>query len=300
MRLGSGVAIVGAAAMLAGCGLRSDPLFEGDLIDETGDGSESGGESGPDPGPSACDAPIEMPPQNVTIEGTLSGADHERGWCGQDSGPEQVYNLVAPYNTDVTLQLVSADVPLTLRIVEDGCSDGEGRTVTCANDFFEQPRHFLAIAGHSYSIIVDSDAGASGNFAFNVIFGWPTLDQCTIHEEVILQQPGGSFVWFNEFSKGQGTADGLCGGPGRENIFPIQTTYVGGMTAEISGTNGMAPVLSLRTNCAGVSELTCATGTVNSSTSLNWYFDAPGSEYYLAVDQVGIDGGSYSLAVYFE
>jgi hypothetical protein len=290
-----------AAAWLVGCGLRSDPLFEGNLIDESGGGSETEqDDTGPEPGPSACQMPIDMPPQNVTIDGTLSGADHERGWCGQDAGPEQVYKLVAPFNTDVTFALRSADVPLTLRVVEDGCSDGEGRAVVCANDFLEQSRHFLAIAGHSYSVIVDSDAGASGSFSFDVIFGWPTLDQCTIHDEQILQQPGGSFVWFNDFGRGQGTADGLCGGPGRENIFPILTSYVGGMTAEISGTNGMAPVLSLRTNCAGVSELTCAAGAVNSSTSLNWYFDAPGSEYYLAVDQVGIDGGSYSMTVYFE
>lgn len=301
MRVGSGVATVCAAAWLVGCGLRSDPLFEGNLIDETGgDSGSSGDETGPDPGPSACDAPIEMPLMNVTIEGQLSGGDHERGWCGQDAGPEQVYSLVAPYTTDVTFVARSSDVPLTLRVVEDGCSDGEGRTVTCANDFLEVSRHFLAIAGHSYSVIVDSDAGASGKFALDVVFGWPTLDQCEIHDEVILQQPGGSFVWFNDFGRGQGTADGLCGGPGNENIFPISTSYVGGMTAEVSGTNGLAPVLSLRTNCAGVSELTCAVADVNGGTSLNWYFDAPGTEYYLAVDGAGIDGGSYSLDVFFE
>lgn len=300
MRLGSGVATVCSAVWMIGCGLRSDPLFEGALIDESGGSASESDESGTDPGPSACEMPIEMPVQNVTINGTLAGGDHERGWCGQDGGPEQVYSLVPTYNTDVTLVVRSADVPLTLRVIEDGCSDGEGRDVVCANDFSDQSRHFLAIAGHSYSVIVDSESGASGDFSFDVVFGWPTLDQCTIHEEVILQQPGGQFLWSNDFGKGQGTADGACGGPGRENIFPISTTYFGGMSVDVVGSDGFAPVISLRTNCAAVSELTCASAEPNGATALYWYFDAPGAEYYLAVDQVGIDGGAYSLSVYFE
>ncbi|MBK8236275.1 MAG: hypothetical protein IPK74_12010, partial [Deltaproteobacteria bacterium] len=125
-RLGLGSLLVGWLAL--GCGLRSDPLFEGDLIDEAGTG---GGtiDAGTDPGASACDAPIEMPVQNITVNGQLSGGNHERGWCGQDDGPEQVYSLTVPYNVDVTLAVTKADSPLTLRIVEDGCSDGEGRTV---------------------------------------------------------------------------------------------------------------------------------------------------------------------------
>ncbi len=298
MRLGMGAKAVCSAVCLLGCGLRSDPLYEGNLIDESG--SEASDESGPEPGPSACDMPVVMPAENVTVEGTLSGVDHERGWCGQDSGPEQVYSLTVPYNTDVTLVTRQADVGLTLRIVEDGCSDGEGRTVVCANDFAEVSRHFFALAGHTYNIIVDSEVGASGKFAFDVVFGWPTLDQCTIHEEVIVQQSGGSFVWANDFGRGQGTADGLCGGPGRENMFAFQTSYAGYVYAELTSSDGFEPVLSLRTSCAGLSELTCAAGAANSTTSLEWFVDAPGSEYYLAVDQVGIEGGSYSVAVYFE
>ncbi len=299
MRWGNAVAAVCSSVWLSGCGLRSDPLYEGELIDESG-GGETEGETDDEPGPSACATPIEMPAQNVTIEGALDGRGGERGWCGQDGGPEQVYSLATPGNSDVTLVVRSADVPLTLRVVEDGCVDGTGTTVMCANDFVEASRHFLAIAGRTYSIIVDSETGASGKYSFDVVFGWPTLDQCTFQQEVIVQQSGGSFVWFNEFGSGQGRADGFCGGPGQENIFPIATSYLGGMSAELVGSDGFEGVLSLRTSCAGVSELACSAAVANGSTALDGFIESPGSEYYLAVDQVGIAGGAYSLYVYFE
>lgn len=288
---------------LSACGLRSDPLFEGDLVADGGvtdTDDDDSDESGPDPGPSACDMPIEMPMENITINGTFSGGDHERGWCGQDSGPEQVYLLTALYSTDITLVTTQADDALTLRIVENGCADGTGRTVMCANDFREASKHFFAVAGQTYSIIVDGDSSASGKFSFDVVLGWPTLDQCEVHNEVIVQQSGGAFLWENEFGRGQGTVDGACGGPGRDNMFPISTSYVGGMYAEAYGSDGFQPVLSLRTSCAGLSELTCSAGEVNGIGSLSWYFETPGTEYYLAVDQVGIEGGSYALNVYFD
>ncbi|MFO0636751.1 MAG: hypothetical protein U0168_28290 [Nannocystaceae bacterium] len=296
-RLGVAAGLSGLLAL--GCGLRSDPLFEGDLIDDAGSSADSSGESG-DPGPSACAMPIEMPVQSVSVSGTLAGGDHEHGWCGQDGGPEQVYSLTVPYNTDVTLAVTKAASALTLRVVEDGCSEGEGRTVTCANDFVEKARHFLAIAGHSYSVIVDSDDGGGGDYAFDVVFGWPTLDQCEVHDELIVQQPGGSFVWYNDFGRGQGSVDGLCGGPGRENMFPIQVSYPGNIYVAVEASDGFEPAISLRTSCAGVSELTCASAGVNGVASLSWFLDAASPEYYLVVDQVGIEGGSYALSVAFD
>ncbi|MBK6916921.1 MAG: hypothetical protein IPH07_05935 [Deltaproteobacteria bacterium] len=296
-RLGLGSLLVGWLAL--GCGLRSDPLFEGDLIDEAGTGAGTI-DAGTDPGASACDAPIEMPVQNITVNGQLSGGNHERGWCGQDDGPEQVYSLTVPYNVDVTLAVTKADSPLTLRIVEDGCSDGEGRTVMCANDFVDAPHHFFALAGHTYSIIVDSEDGASGEFSFDAVFGWPTIDQCTVHDEVIFQQPGGSFVWFNDFGRGQGDVDGACGGPGRDNMFPVQVSYPGNIYVDVTASGGLSPVVSLRTSCAGVSELTCSSGGANGTASMTWFIDASSPEYYLVVDQATIDGGSYGLSVFFD
>lgn len=290
-----------------GCGLRSDPLFEGDLIDDASDDPSSdndlgSGETDTDTGPevSACDMPIALPLENVTLEGTLGGRGQETGWCGQDGGPEVVYQFVAPYNLDVTMTVTASEVPLTLRVVEDGCSNGEGRTVMCSNDFIDNARHFYALAGRTYNVTVDTDSGNSGGYAIDVSYDWPALALCDIHDEPIVQQQGGSFVWFNELGKGQGSVDGACGGPGRENMFTIQTSYPGSMYAEVYGSNGYAPVLSVRTSCAGVSELMCTSAEPNGYASTSWYFDAPGSEYYLVADQVGIEGGAYELYVYFD
>ncbi len=278
------------------CGLRSDPLFEQSLVHGDSGQLDSGDSS--DEGPSACEEPIEMPMTNITVTGELEGGNSSEGWCGADDGPETVYRLTAAYTTDVTLKVAQSEVPLTLRVVEGGCDTG-GVTRVCATDFAETSRHFLAVAGVTYDIIVDTQA-QGGGYAFDVIYGWPTLDQCTIHEEVIVQQPGGSFVWFNEFGEGQGTSDGLCGGPGRENMFYVATSYVGNIYATAEGSGGFEPVLSLRTSCAGLSELTCASGSADGFANLQWTIDAPGTAYYLSVDQVGYAGGSYSLSVAFD
>jgi hypothetical protein len=287
-----------------GCGLRSDPLFEGDLVADGGlDGGPDLGSEETDtdaPPVSACEMPIQMPLENVVLEGSLGGRGQESGWCGQDNGPEVVYQFVAPYNIDVTMTVLSSDVPLTLRVVEDGCSDGTGRTVMCSNDFLDASKHFYALAGRTYNVTVDTEAGNAGKYAIDVVYGWPALDLCTVHEELIVQQSGGSFVWFNDLGRGQGDVDGACGGPGRENMFRIQTSYPGSMYAEIYGSGGFAPVLSVRTNCAGASELMCTSAEAGGYATTSWYFDAPGSDYYLVADQATIDGGAYELYVYFD
>jgi hypothetical protein len=134
-----------------------------------------------------------------------------------------------------------------------------------------------------------------------VVFGWPTLDLCDIHEEIIEQVPGGTFIWENDLGGGQGRADGYCGGPGRENMFPIAVTYPGSMFAEVVGSGTFDPVLSLRSSCAGVSELQCTDETQWSDgyAAIDAFVE-PGLEYYLAVDQLDHDGGPYTLTVYFQ
>ncbi|MBK8719945.1 MAG: hypothetical protein IPN32_35305 [Deltaproteobacteria bacterium] len=85
-RLGLGSLLVGWLAL--GCGLRSDPLFEGDLIDEAGTGAGTI-DAGTDPGASACDAPIEMPVQNITVNGQLSGGNLSAAGAVRTTGPSR-------------------------------------------------------------------------------------------------------------------------------------------------------------------------------------------------------------------
>ena len=290
-----------ALAWSTGCGLRSDPLFEGVNLDSGSDEDDPSSESGDD-GPSgrACESTIAMPAMNIaSVKGTLNGDDRGGGWCGDDDGPEIVYELVAPYTTDITLTTLSSEVPLTLRVEEGVCGDDDAAKI-CATDFSEQPRHFLALGGTTYYITVDTDDPQGGSFDFSVVYGWPTLDQCPVHDMPIYQEPGGLFQWFNDFGQSQGEADGFCGGPGRENMFFVQTSYAGNMHVELKGSGGFEPVLSLRTSCAAISEIVCDSDGPNGFATADWFIDAPGGEYYIVVDQVGYAGGAYELFVSFD
>lgn len=284
-------------AVSTGCGLRSDPLYAGIQLEE-GSGDEDDTE---DDGPTEkkCDDPIAMPAQNVKVKGELEGDNTEGGWCGSDDGPEIVYELVAPYTTDISLAVLSSDVPLTLRIDEGVCGD-EAKAKVCATDFSTLPRHFLALGGTTYYITVDTDDAQGGKFEFEVVYGWPALEACPVHETHIIQEPGGSFQWFNDFGKSQGQVDGFCGGPGRENMFQVDASYVGNMHVEVAGSEGFEPVISLRTNCAAVSEVVCQPGGPNGFVTADWLLDTPGGLYFVEVDQVGYAGGAYELNVFFE
>ncbi|HET6585242.1 MAG TPA: hypothetical protein VFG69_17410 [Nannocystaceae bacterium] len=293
LRLSAAVAL----ALASGCGLRSDPLFEGVLLDE-GSGGDDDDESGGTM--AACDSPIAMPEGNVTVKGELKGRSEQGGWCGSDSGPEIVYELVAPYTTDISLYLTQSDAPLTLR-VEEGVCGSDAAAKICATDFQTQGRHFLAVAGQTYYITVDTDTAAGTKFSFDVVYGWPPLEQCPIHEMTIAQEPGGSFQWFNDFGESQGQVDGFCGGPGRENMFAVTASYPGNMYATVIGDGGFEPVVSLRTNCAAVSELVCDADGPNGYAEASTFIDPAVSPiYYVAVDQVGYQGGSYELIVGFD
>ena len=290
-----------ALALSTGCGLRSDPLFEGVNLEDGGSEDEDPSEGGDDePIGGACDEPITMPAENIAaVKGKLSGDNRQGGWCGSDDGPEIVYELVAPYTTDITLSVLSSDVPLTLRVNEGVCGSDEAAKV-CATDFSDQPRHFLALGGTTYYITVDTDVAAGGKFEFSVVYGWPTLDQCPIHETAIVQEPGGLFQWFNEFGQSQGQVDGFCGGPGRENMFFVQTSYPGNMYVNVTASGGFEPVVSLRTSCAAISEVTCDSDGPNGYAEATWPIQTPGGEYYIVVDQVGYQGGAYELFVSFD
>jgi hypothetical protein len=285
----------------AACGLRSDP-FAPDAVLDGGDESTTQADDGGDPNrPGTCNDPLDMPFAPMTLRGELSGPSFAEGWCGSDGGPEDVYVLVPDYDIDVLLTLVAGETEFTptLRVVEDGCVDGTGVTAVCTRSFADQPYHFLARGGHTYSIFIDSADGGEGRYAFEVaLVGELAPDLCAPHPEVIQQLPGSAFIWNNDFTEGQGRVDGYCGGPGRENMFPLAAGYAGNMYAYVETSGEFAPVLSLRTNCAALSELTCSANGPGGVTELS-YFLQPG-QYYLVVDQGQIGAGGYQLRVDFE
>ncbi|MEX1361619.1 MAG: hypothetical protein AB1Z98_00715, partial [Nannocystaceae bacterium] len=236
-----------------------------------------------------------------TYRGQLSGPSFSEGWCGSDGGPEDIYALVPEYDVDVTLSLVGSgtDFSPTLRVVEDGCAPSSGFTKICTRSFSSEDFHFLARAGSTYSIIIDSPEGTEGDYELSVDLGPVPLSECPIHPEVIQQIPGSSFLWNNDFSQGQGRVDGYCGGPGRENMFLLQATYPGNVFATVESSDGFAPVLSIRTGCEALSELACESAPANGGAQLGYFIAQPG-DYYLVVDQGEIGSGGYALRVDFE
>jgi hypothetical protein len=245
----------------AGCGLRSDPFAPEVASEESGgEESEEGEESGGDPfRPGTCNDPLAMPFSPMTLRGELSGPSFSEGWCGSDGGPEDVYTLVPDYDVDVILALVNAETEFTPTLRD----------------------------------------GGAGKYAFEVGFGWPSLDLCDPHPEVIQQIPGSAFIWNNDFSEGQGRVDGYCGGPGRENMFPLLATYSGNVYAHVETSGAFAPVISLRTDCAALSELACSADVPGGIADLAYTIVEPG-QYYLVVDQAQIGAGGYSLRVDFD
>ncbi len=287
---------------VSACGLRSDPFAISDaLADDGGDGDALTGDAGDPTRAGTCFNPLDMPFAPMTLRGDLSGPSFSQGWCGSDGGPEDVYTLVPDYDVDVLLSMPPTNPSFspTLRVIEGGCESGEGTTKICTQSIAQDPFHFLAEAGKVYSVIIDSRDDEEGGYELNVDFGWPPIDQCPVHPELIRQQPGSTFLWNNEFSQGQGRVDGYCGGPGRENMFPLQADYPGNMIVTVESSGGFAPVISMRTDCAALSELACASDGVGGVAQLVYFIAQPGL-YYLSIDQGEIGSGGYALSVEFE
>lgn len=292
-------------ASVAACGLRSDPFAPDYVLDGSG-GVETETDDGPgDPNrPGTCNDPLIMPFAPMTLRGELSGPSYSEGWCASDKGPEDIYQLVPEgYDVDVTLTLLPEetddDLAPTLRVVEDGCAPDTGFTKICTHSFVNEPFHFLARNGHVYSVMIDSPEGSRGRYGFRVDFGDPPLALCPVHPEVIEQLPGSSFLWGNDFSQGQGRADGYCGGPGRENMFALDASYPGNIYARVETSGDFAPALGIRTGCGGATELLCDADTAGQVAELVYFINQPG-RYYLTVDQAQIGGGGYSLRVDFD
>ncbi|MBL4684609.1 MAG: hypothetical protein JKY37_08485 [Nannocystaceae bacterium] len=290
------------AVVALGCGLRSDPLIPVELLPDDGGGSDDGDAVDPDR-IGSCNDRLVLPTVDAAVSGELArGGSLSEGTCGRDDGPEDAYVLLATSTTDVQIIFdASTEFDPVLRVELEGCG-GEGIELVCDRNIIEAPFHFLVEAGLEYTVTVDSKKGQSGNYAFDVVYGAPALDQCPVHPEFINQVSGATFVWGNTFSPGHGRIDGFCGGPGRENMFPLTASYPGFMYISATGTNGFSPVVSFRTGCGATSELGCArdgdTG-IPGTAELEAYIDGPG-QYYIVVDEAGLDGGDYSLRVEFE
>lgn len=292
----SGVSLAVFFAALA-CGFRTGPPEEdgGSIIPD-----------GPDPREGSCDNPVLLPYGNIEVQGRLLGPSRADGWCGaegSDLGAEDTYQISPPINTDVLVFLIpETDFTPTLRVTRDGCyRDDENVPLICAEMTAEVPYwHFLAEVGHDYSLTVDSPEGTDGQYTMQIYYGEPGPDACPVHATQIDQEIGTRFTWSNSFSSRQGRIDGLCGGPGAENMFQINVFQPGNFVFNVEADESFAPVISLRRGCGATTELTCTSAELqgSSSISLSWFLD-PGT-YFVVVDQGDIRGGKYRLEVVME
>lgn len=288
--------------LLAACGLRS-----GADDDEGGTFGDSGFMTDPteaDLREGSCDTPFVLPIANMTVRGRLLGPGSVRGWCGRtddeapDAGAEDSYLITPSYNVDVTVLFPDADFTPTLRVTRDGCREDVFPSV-CAAPIGDTPWHFLAEVGHTYTITVDSPEDTDGRYTMQLVYGDPGIAACPVHPTQIQQEPGGYFTWSNKLgSRRQGQVDGLCGGPGSENMFQLNVGYPGNFLFRVSADEGFDPVISLRTGCGGVTELQCTSADIVGSPFIELpRFLDPGT-YYVVVDQNDIGGGEYKLEVY--
>lgn len=298
--------LAGASALaLAACGLRSDADDEdtGGEIDTFGD------ETAADLREGSCDTPYVLPFANFEVRGRLLGPGKERGWCGRDAeddpdaGPEDSYIVTPTFNVDVLVVIPDADFKPSLRVTRDGCREEKDvNPQLCATEVaVDDTWHFFAETGHTYTITIDSPEGTDGNYTMLMLYGDPGVGACPIHPSVITQKPGGFFTWSNSFGRRQGHVDGLCGGPGAENMFQVNVSYPAFISFQVTAEDGLEPVLSVRSSCGGATELDCTSSAITGSNlvTIDRFFDAPGT-YYVVVDQVGIAGGKYTLDVFTE
>lgn len=301
-RVGLGIAL--STSLALGCGFRSDPLIP--------EGLEGGLEESDDGGltvdrnrPGSCNDRLAFPTMDSRVTGELPpDGSLSESWCGRDDGPEDAYVLVPEFTTDITIRMDAGATEFSpvLRVESGGCG-GEGDQLVCDNGINDEPFHFLAEAGKEYTITIDSSGGDSGAYAFDVTYGFPGLELCPVHPETITQVSGATFIWENNLSgDSQGRVDGFCGGPGKENMFTLNTSYAGFIYMTVTGASGFSPVVSLRTSCAATSELACArdgdTG-IPGVAELEAFIEGPG-QYFIVVDQTDIDGGAYRLDVFFD
>lgn len=296
---------------LAACGLRTDPDYSPICVDEelagggtaeTGGTGDTGGTGGMpmDPRPGSCQDPVDLPAgETIIVRGKLGGCSGVEGWCG-GTGGEDVYRI-GSVNHDVFVRFLPQETNFNpvLRVVrgEDPCAEGTLETSeVCADITNSVPgRGFYdeGAIGQTYYIIVDTELGESGEYAFELSFGEEAFgNDCedSVDEQLIELMPGGEFVWEAGLEAEQGRIDSLCGAPGDEDLFEVVLTGAGTLSATVEAIEGdIMPIVSIREDCGTTTELNCGpTAAASFGGSTNTY---------LAVDQLGAAKGRYRLTV---
>lgn len=290
-----------SVACLVGCGLRSDPDYSPVCVDDSVvvDGTaETGGTFEPREG--SCEDPIDLPSgQTIVVRGSLGGCSGTEGWCG-GTGAEDVYRI-GSVASDVFVDFLPQETNFNpvLRVVraEDPCLEAPiESTEVCADIKNSVPgRGFYDEGGlgQTYYIIVDTDLGESGEYAFEVRFGQDAFEgDCldALDEQPIALAKGGNFVWEASLEAEQGRVDSGCSAPGDDHIFELVMTGSGTLQASVEVLEGdIQPIVSIRTGCGTASELACGSSTITP-------FGATASAY-LVVDQQGVADGRYRLTV---
>jgi hypothetical protein len=277
----AGLAFVGLAACLLGCGLRTDPDYSPVCVDDAAGGTgDTGGTSG-EPRVGSCEDPIDLPAgESIVVRGALGGCSGSEGWCG-GSGAEDVYRLNGVAG-DVFVDFIPQETNFNpvLRVVRDEDPCGEGLpelSEVCADIKNSVPgRGFYDQGGVSdqYYLIVDTELGESGEYAFWLRFGPEAFEgDCldALEDQVINLGPGGDFAWEADLDDDQGRVDSGCGAAGNDHVFQLVLDGPGTVQASVEAIEGdIQPIVSLRNDCATVTELSCgptATASFGSATS---------------------------------
>ena len=135
-----------------------------DGVDDDGDGSTDCADSDCDSDPACVCVPAmtvqcgEWRTGNLAAGGTTR---YDRYPCGEEgrdeSGPEIVYEFVAPLTTTVSFQNVSASPDVDLFVLAASCSPG-----SCV--FGEPDATFAVTAGETYYVVVDGQNGYAGDY----------------------------------------------------------------------------------------------------------------------------------------
>lgn len=303
----SRLALLGLASCLIGCGLRTDPEYSPVCIDGSVASDETAGTAGTEetggmpvePRSGSCEDPIDLPTgQDIVVRGSLGGCSGTQGWCG-GSGAEDVYRI-GSVTGDVFIQFRPQETNFNpvLRVVrgEDPCLEATVETSeVCADIVNSVPGRGFWDQGtdDTYFIIVDTELGESGDYAFDVRFGdaaFGTDCHDAVEEQSIELMAGGEFVWEATLEAEQGRLDSSCSTPGDEHIFNLLLTGGGTLSATVEPISGdIMPVVSLRADCATWTEAACGATVVESFPS--------STTAYLVVDQVGAAEGRYRLTV---
>ncbi len=303
-----GLTTLASLLSISACGLRTDPDFQPVCKDETiaGDDETAGTDDATDDGSSeprvgSCEDPIDLPiGQTVIVRGSLGGCSGTEGWCG-GTGGEDVYRLPTD-SQDVFVTFIPQETNFdpVLRVVRgDPCEEGTVElSEVCADivnsvpgrGWFDQVQ-----PGDEYFLIVDTELGNKGNYAFEVRFGEEAFgDDCldALEEQPIELGVDGNFVWEAELEAKQGRLDSGCATPGDEDIFELILTGGGTLEATVEvleGGEDFVPVVSIRSGCATTDEMSCGAQAVASF--------GGSTTAYLVVDQQGAGRGRYRLTV---